>query len=75
VIFDNDKLARVDAPALPSDTEFIDSIDPYRVRREVPTLTLSEEQVRALPTPPRPAPAASAVEGPVRNYPPLEPRG
>jgi outer membrane protein assembly factor BamE len=75
VIFEDEKLARVDAPALPSDSEFIDSIDPYRVRREVPTLALSEEQVKALPVPPRPAPAASASEGPVRSYPPLEPRG
>jgi|APFre7841882630_1041343.scaffolds.fasta_scaffold11713_2 outer membrane protein assembly factor BamE len=75
VIFDGDKLARVDAPALPSDSEFINSIDPFRVRREVPTLALSEEQIRALPVPQRPAPAASASEGPVRDYPPLEPRG
>lgn len=75
VIFEGDKLARVDAPELPSDSEFIDSIDPYRVRREVPTLALSEEQLRALPVPPRPAPAASASEGPARSYPPLEPRG
>jgi outer membrane protein assembly factor BamE len=75
VIFEGDRLARVEAPALPTDSEFIDSIDPYRVRREVPTLALSEEQIRALPVPPRPAPAASASGGPVRNYPPLEPRG
>ena len=75
VIFDGEKLARVDAPALPTDSEFIDSIDPFRVRREVPALALSDEQIRALPVPQRPAPAASASEGPVRNYPPLEPRG
>ena len=60
---------------LPSDAEFIDSIDPYRVRREVPALALTDEQIQALPMPPRPAPAASASEGPVRSYPPLEPRG
>jgi outer membrane protein assembly factor BamE len=75
VIFDGEQLARVEAPALPSDSDFIDSIDPFRSRREVPTLALSEEQVRALPVPQRPAPAASAADGPVRNYPPLEPRG
>lgn len=75
VIFENDKLARIDAPPLPTDAEFIDSIDPFRTRREVPVLALTEEQIRALPVPQRPAPAASAAEGPVRAYPPLEPRG
>ena len=75
VIFEGDKLARVESPVLPTNSEFIDSIDPFRVRREVPTLALTEEQIRALPVPQRPAPAASASEGPLRNYPPLEPRG
>ena len=75
VIFENDKLARIDAPPLPTDAEFIDSIDPFRTRREVPVLALTEEQIRALPAPQRPAPAASAAEGTVRTYPPLEPRG
>ena len=75
VIFEGDKLARIDAPALPSDNEFINSIDPYRTRREAPPLALTEEQVKALPAPVRPAPAASAPEGPVRNYPPLDSRG
>jgi outer membrane protein assembly factor BamE len=75
IIFDGDKLARIDAPEMPTDSEFINSIDPYRSRREVPVLALSEAQVKSLPVPPRPAPAASAPEGPVRSYPPLEPRG
>ena len=75
VIFEDDKLARIDAPALPSDSEFINSIDPFRTRREAPPLALTEEQIKALPAPVRPAPAASAPEGPVRNYPPLDSRG
>jgi len=75
VIFEGDKLARIDAPELPTDSEFIDSVDPHRSRREVPLLALSEEQVNALRVPPRPAPAASAPEGAVRSYPPLEPGG
>ena len=75
VVFEGDKLARIEAPPLPTDGDFIDSIDPYRSRRAVPPLALSAEQVQALPLPPRPAPAASAPEGPVRSYPPLEPRG
>jgi len=75
VVFENDKLVRIDAPPLPTDAEFIDSIDPFRTRREVPVLALSEEQIRALPLPQRSAPAASAADGPTRTYPPLEPRG
>lgn len=75
VIFEGDSMARVDAPALPTDSEFIDSIDPFRSRRDVPVLALTEAQIRALPVPQRPAAAASAPEGPVRSYPPLEPRG
>ena len=74
-IFEGDKLARIEAPPLPTDAEFIDSINPFRERREVPVLALTEEQMRALPVPQRPAPTASAPEGPVRTYPPLEPRG
>jgi len=76
VTFDGDKLARVDAPPLPTDSEFIDSIDPNRARRDVPTLALSAEQIKALPLPRGPAGgAASAADGPMRSYPPLEPRG
>ena len=75
VIFEDDKMLRIEAPPLPTDLEFIDSIDRFRDRREVPVLALTEEQIRALPVPQRPAPAASAPEGPVRTYPPLEPRG
>lgn len=75
VTFDGDKMVSVDAPPLPSDAEFIDAIDPFRTRRDVPILALTEEQIRALPVPQRPAAAASAPEGPVRSYPPLEPRG
>ncbi len=74
VIFEGEKLARVDAPALPTDSEFIDSIDPFRSRQSVPILALTPEQIKALPVPPRPAAAASAAEGPARSYPPLEPR-
>ena len=44
VIFEGDKLARVEAPVLPTNSEFIDSIDPFRVRREVPTLALTSSR-------------------------------
>ncbi len=75
VFFEGDKLARIEAPALPTDSEFIDSIDPYRSRGTVPVLALTAEQIKALPLPPPPSVAASAPSGPQRTYPPLEPRG
>jgi outer membrane protein assembly factor BamE len=72
VFFDGDKVARVEAPELPTDSEFINSINPFRTQREVPVLALTPEQVKALPVPPPPTSAASAPEGPQRTYPPLE---
>ena len=75
IFFEGDKVARIEAPGLPTDAEFIDSIDPLRSKRAVPVLALSPEQVKALPVPPPPAVAASAPQGPQRSYPPLEPRG
>lgn len=77
VFFEGDKVKRIEAPPLPTDAEFIDSIDPFRARREVPVLALTPEQIKALPMPP-PAAAATAASavpaGAQRNYPPLEPR-
>ena len=75
VIFDGEKLERVDASNLPTENEFISAIETYRPRGGVPTLALTEEQIKALPTPKPAVPAAVAPEGPVRSYPPLEPRG
>lgn len=75
VFFAGDKVLRVEAPPLPTDAEFIDSIDPIRSRREVPVLALTPEQVKALPLPqPAAAAASAAPTGPQRDYPPLEPR-
>ncbi len=73
--FEDDKLTRLDAPDLPTEAEFLNLIKVYRPRNDVPVLALTEEQIKALPVPPRPAPAASAPEGPTRSYPPLEQKG
>ena len=76
VRFENDRLTTIDAPALPSELEFVGSIDTLRTPRSVPPLALTDEQIKALPVPPRAAePAASAPTAPPRRYPPLEPRG
>ena len=74
VFFEGDRVARVEAPGLPTDAEFIDSIDPFRSKPAVPVLALTAEQIKALPLPPPAAVAASAPQGPQRSYPPLEPR-
>ncbi|MBE2244020.1 MAG: outer membrane protein assembly factor BamE [Burkholderiaceae bacterium] len=73
--FEGDSLTRLEAPDLPTEAEFLNLIQPYRQRGDVPKLALTEEQIKALPVPPRVETAASAPEGPTRDYPPLEPRG
>lgn len=73
--FEDDKLTRLEAPDLPTEAEFLDLIQTYRPRGDVPVMALTEAQIKALPVPPTPAPAASAPEGPTRSYPPLETRG
>lgn len=75
VLFDGERLKSIEAPDLPSEQEFVNSIDVQRTPGRIPTLALTEEQIKALPTPKAAATsaAASAPEGPARSYPPLEP--
>ena len=76
VRFEGDSLASMEAPELPAERDFVDAIDTSRTRRTVPALTLTEEQLKALPAPAAaPAAAAPAAAAPARRYPPLEPRG
>lgn len=75
--FDGDRLARMDAPELPSERDFVAAIDTARTRRAPPALTLTDEQIRALPAAPSSAAASAAAPAaplPARSYPPLEPR-
>ncbi len=74
--FDGDRLTRLEAPDnLPTENEFVASIVPVK-RVETPrVLELTEEQRKSLPVPARKEePAAPASAGPLRAYPPLEPR-
>jgi outer membrane protein assembly factor BamE len=72
--FEGDVLKSLDVPGdLPSEAEFIASINTFKARK-VPKLELSEEERKALPVPVRPAAQAQEPVGPVRSYPPLEPR-
>ena len=71
VFFEGDVVKSIEAPALPSEREFVASISRFKDIR-APKLELSEAERAALPMPPkREAPAAEPI-GPVRDYPPLD---
>lgn len=74
VFFTGNALARVEADALPTEAEFVASLDSGRRSGKVPELELSEESLKQLPAPtskaePKPLPPLPA------SYPPLEPVG
>ncbi len=72
--FKDNKLDKLEAPDLPSETEFVGSVRPKRSGGAEPALALSDEQKRALPPPVKTeTPATVAPQGAVRPYPPLEP--
>lgn len=74
VLFEGDALKSIEtASPLPSEQEFVDSIDTFKTKRNAPPLMLTDAQIQALPVPPKPAPAPAQPEGPQRTYPPLEP--
>lgn len=74
VRFDGDILKSLDTGGeLPSETEFVASIDTFKTARDAPPLALTPEQVKALPTPPKPALVTVEPVGATRVYPPLEP--
>jgi outer membrane protein assembly factor BamE len=74
--FDGDVLKSIEAPELPTELEFINSI--ARSGRVVAAaqLELTPEQLKALPVPPKAAPqppADTVTPATPRTYPPLEP--
>jgi outer membrane protein assembly factor BamE len=74
--FDGEVLKTIEAPELPTEKDFVTSINNQKASGKLPKLALTEEQIKALPSPKStPAPAASAVANPpARDYPPLEVR-
>lgn len=73
--FDGDKLKALDAPAdLPTEEEFVASINTFRPKGEAPKLALTEAERAALPRPkpPETTAASDAPQGPSRPFPPLE---
>ena len=72
--FKGDVLERLDAPALPTEREFVSSISRANVAQKTPVLELTPEQKKALPAPADQAPAEpTPATGALRSYPPLEP--
>lgn len=74
VFFKGDALERIEADALPTETEFVASLDSGRKSGKVPVLEMSAESLKQLPVPaksaePKPLPPLPA------SYPPLEPAG
>jgi len=75
VRFDGDAFKSIETGGeLPSERDFVASIDTFKTARNAPSLELSEAQIKALPVPPRPAVVEAEPIGPAREYPPLEPR-
>ena len=75
VLFAGEAFKSIDTGGpLPTEREFVASIDTFKTSRNAPSMELTPEQLKALPAPA----AAPAVEaepvGPIREYPPLEPR-
>ncbi len=71
--FDGETLKSIATSAeLPEEREFVASIDTFKASRKPPALSLSDEQMKALPVPEKPAAPAAEPVGPTRSYPPLE---
>lgn len=76
VRFDGERMVSVDTGGeLPAERAFVASIDTFKTSRNAPPLALSDEQLKALPVPPKQPPAAASgpAAAPLRSYPPLEP--
>lgn len=77
VFFKDDVLERVDADPLPSETEFVSSLDVRRRSGKAPALEATPEQLKAFDerNAETAAPAPISPAPPVTSYPPLESSG
>ncbi len=71
--FKDDQLERLEAPDLPTEREFVAAISRPIPGNRQPLIELSDEQIKALPKPPKAQAEPSVPMGAVRSYPPLEP--
>jgi outer membrane protein assembly factor BamE len=75
VFFKNDVLERVDGDLMPTESEFVATLDNRRKGATVPPMQATDDQLQRFAESNKsaaPAPAASEPAGPARTYPPLE---
>jgi outer membrane protein assembly factor BamE len=72
VFFKGDNLERMEADALPTEAEFVASLDSGRKAAKVPVLEMSEESLKQLPAATKIAESKPLPPAPL-TYPPLEP--
>jgi outer membrane protein assembly factor BamE len=75
VFFNGDTLDRSEGDTMPSESEFVATLDNRRKESRIPRLEATEEELRAFSSK-QPAPAmppAAPAGAPPANYPPLEP--
>jgi outer membrane protein assembly factor BamE len=74
VLFENDVMKSLEADGeLPSERDFVASIDTAKPPRKQPVLALTDAERKALPAPVRPPAAEAVPDVAARSYPPLEP--
>jgi outer membrane protein assembly factor BamE len=75
VYFDGDTLARVEGDPMPTEAEFVASLDSKRRKARIPELEASEESLKQFSAGPgAPSPAGAPIPAPaLPSYPPLEP--
>ncbi len=74
LMFDGDRLVSVDTGGeLPSEVDFVASIDSASPDGRVQPLALSDGELKSLKPPPKPAAVEPPTAPPGRVYPPLEP--
>lgn len=73
LFFKGNVLDRVEADPLPTEHEFVASVErPGTASTQNKSPDLTPEQIAALPVPAKPTVARRAPQGPARDYPPLE---
>jgi outer membrane protein assembly factor BamE len=71
--FKEDVLDRVESDELPTEAEFIATLDGKARDRKIPVLTASDAALKAFAEQNKPAPELPGAVPPITNYPPLEP--